>query len=451
MRGRRSARALDWLNFFLAEVQTGFGPFVAVYLTSQEWTEFEIGLALSVGTLTAMLSQVPAGALVDATRRKRLVAFSALLSLALSALIFAAWPDTLPVLGAEVLHGFASCILNPAVAAISLALVGQAALGERLGRNARYRAIGNGITAGLMGLVGTYLSGAAVFWLTAILTLPAMFALTRIRAADLAPREEEMQHAAAESGWKGLRNLVTDRGVLVFSACCALFALSNAAMLPLAGAEATARAGRMANLIIAACIVVPQLVTALISPWFGRLAAQRGRRLVLLLGLGALPLRGLLLALVEHPFALVLVQALDGISATAFGILLPLLAADLTRGSRLFNTGMGVFGLASGIGATASTTVAGALAAHYGTGIAFAALAGAGLLAFALALLAMPETRPELPEEAPEMRDGEAAAGTTPDAAPPEDDAAAWPRRPAARGRTVEPGSVGPQEPGDRA
>lgn len=390
---RRSERSLDWLNFFVADVQTGFGPFIAVYLASQEWTEFQIGLALSLGTLTALVSQVPAGALVDATPRKRLAVFAALVCLALSALLLAAWPATLPVLVAEVLHGFASCVLAPAVAAISLVLVGRAGLGVRLGRNARYRALGNGLSAGLMGAVGAWVSGAAVFWLTAALTLPAMLALSRIRAGDLAPREAETQAAAEEGpGFGGLRSLVRSRGVLVFSGCCALFALSNAAMLPLAGTQATARTGAMANLVIAACIVAPQLVVAVISPWVGRLAERRGRRLVLLVGLGALPVRGLLLAVIDHPVGLVLVQAIDGIGAAVLGVLLPLLAADLTRGTNRFNTCMGLFGLAAGLGATLSTTAAGFLAAEFGAGVAFTALAGAGLAAVALAWAAMPET-----------------------------------------------------------
>ena len=67
----RSLRALDWLNFFVANVQTGFGPFIASYLASHKWTQGEIGLALSVGTISAMVSQVPGGAAVDALHYKK--------------------------------------------------------------------------------------------------------------------------------------------------------------------------------------------------------------------------------------------------------------------------------------------------------------------------------------------------------------------------------------------
>jgi len=396
---RQSLRGLDWLNFFVADVQTGFGPFIAVYLTAQEWTEGEIGLALSLGTATAMASQVPAGALVDATPRKRIAAAAAIAAIAASALLLAAWPTTLPVLVAEVLHGFASCVLAPAIAAISLALVGREALGERLGRNARFKAIGNGIAAGVMGAIGAYVGGAAVFWLTAALCVPALIALGRIRRADLAPPDTE-RPAMAGDGRGSIRHLLTDRRLLVFAGCCGLFALANAAMLPLAGAEVTSHAGDGANLIIAAGIVVPQLVVAAISPWVGRLAEGRGRRPALLLGFSALPVRGLLLPLaVADPVMLVAVQALDGLSAAALGVLLPLLAADLTRGTNRFNLCMGLFGLATGIGATLSTAVAGVIADWLGAGAAFLALAGAGGLAFLLVLLAMPETLPQKPSD----------------------------------------------------
>jgi MFS family permease len=389
---RRSQRSLDWLNFFVADVQTGFGPFVAVYLTTQAWSEVQIGFALSLGTLTAMLSQVPAGMLVDAAHDKRRMALLALVAIALSAVLLAAFPSRLPVLTSEVLHGFASCILNPSIAAISLALVGREALGERLGRNARYASLGGAVAAGVMGLIGTYLSSASVFWLTAALTVPSLLALSRIRAEDM--RVVRPQTAAREGRF---RDLLADRGVLVFAACAMLFTLSNAAMLPLAGAAVTRVTGEEANLIIAACLVVPQLVVASISPWVGRLAQQRGRRLVLVLGFSMLPLRGALLALVEQPYALVLIQALDGFSAATLNVMLPLLAADLTRGTNRFNLCMGFFGLCVGIGATISNSLAGLVSEWSSPSMAFAMLGSVGLLCTLLAALAMPETRPVEP------------------------------------------------------
>jgi MFS family permease len=177
MASKTGERALDWLNFFVADVQTGFGAFIAVYLVMEEWTETQVGLALSVGTFTAMVSQVPAGALVDAISAKRGVALAALVAIATSALLFALWPATLPIMIAEVAHGFASCVFMPAAAAISLALVGRKALSVRLGRNSRFRAIGTSVSAAVMGLAGSYIAGSSVFWLTAALTAPAILSL----------------------------------------------------------------------------------------------------------------------------------------------------------------------------------------------------------------------------------------------------------------------------------
>jgi MFS family permease len=394
MTGGRSGRALDWLNFFTANVQTGFGPFVVVYLTTQSWTEVQTGLVLSIGTATMMLCQVPAGILVDATPRKRLAALVAILCIAFSALLMVIWPSYLPVLGSQVLHGVASCVLTPAIAAISLALVGRAQLGERLGRNARFGALGSGIAAAVMGAVGAWFSAGSVFWLTAALTIPSLVALAAIRGDSLHPPPVQpvvVSGAAAPQG--SLRALLLDRGVLVFAGCVMLFTLANAALLPLASTEITRNAGDNANLVIAACIVVPQLVMCAIAPWVGRLTESYGRRLVLLAGLGALPLRALLLGVIENPFGIAAVQALDGISAAALGVLVPLLAADLTRGSNRFNLCMALFGLAMGLGGTVSTTLAGAIASWVGLGAAFAVLTAAGFAGFLLAALAMPETR----------------------------------------------------------
>jgi MFS family permease len=387
----RGGRALDLLNFFIADVQTGFGPFVAVYLTMHKWPQMEIGLALSLGTIVSLVSQVPGGVLVDAAHNKRLVAGAGLLGLMLAALLMALWPAELPVLLAQTLHAVASCIVSPAIAAISLHLVGHAALGERLGRNARFGSIGNGLAAAVMGTSGLYLSSRAVFWLTAGLCVPALLALAAIGRGTHARR----QTTAGVLDWQGLGKLFRDRRLLIFGACVVLFHLANAAMLPLAGAAVTMRAGNLGNLIIGACIVVPQAVVALASPWVGRRAAAVGRRPLLLLGWAALPARGLLLAVLPGPYLLIGGQAVAGISAAVFGVMLPLIAADLTRGTSHFNLCLGVLGLAVCVGAAVSTALAGWVADMAGVNAAFLSLALAGLAGTLLVWAAMPETSPD--------------------------------------------------------
>lgn len=394
----RSLRGLDWFNFFVADAQTGFGPFIAVYLTAQAWTETEIGFVLSIGTLATIASQIPAGALVDAMPRKGQAARLAIMAITFSALLFLLTPAWGPIALAEVLHGFASCMMVPAVTALSLRLVGPRALGERLGRNARFAAIGNGISAAVMGVFGTYVSERSVFGLTAALAIPSLLALRRIREPVPAPRPLRSRAEAAQvrrASLDEVLHLLLDRRLLGFAACVALFHLSNAAMLPLAATALTRQLGVWASLVISACILVPQVVVALISPEVGRMAQLRGRRPILLLGFAALPLRALLLAGVANPVLVVAVQALDGVSGAVFGVLLPLVAADLTRGTGRFNLCMGALGLAVGVGATLSTAVAGPLAGRFGNQLAFDALAFAGMLAVLAALAWMPETKPE--------------------------------------------------------
>ncbi|HLY90757.1 MAG TPA: MFS transporter [Acetobacteraceae bacterium] len=385
----RGPRALDLLNFFVADVQTGFGPFVAVYLTAHKWTQVQIGFALTAGTIVGMLAQIPAGALVDATPNKRAAASGALIGVIIAALLLAVRPTQLPVILAQMLHAFASCVLTPAIAAISLHLVGHSALGERLGRNARFASIGNGLAAAVMGATGAWLSSRAVFLLTAALCLPALIALAGIGRG---PHSRRQTNARAMD-WPGLRKLLSDRRLLVFGICVALYHLSNAAMLPLAGAEVTMRAGSYANIIIAGCILVPQGVVALLSPWVGRASAQIGRRPLMLLGWAALPARGLLLAVLPGPWLLVAGQAVSGISAAVFGVMLPLLAADITRGSSHFNLCMGLLGLAMYVGAALSTALGGWIADTVSLPVAFCALAAVGLAGTTVVWTMMPETR----------------------------------------------------------
>jgi len=392
-----AGKALDWFNLFVANIQTGFGPFIAVYLTAQSWTQTSIGLALSIGTVAAMASQIPAGALVDAMPNKTRVAAFSVLAFTACALMFAVYPIPLFVYLAEILHGLSSCTLGPATAAISLVIAGRFGMGMRLGRNARYAAIGNGVGAALMGACGQYVSERAVFYLTAALTLPALAALWPLRKVAIA---KQPAPAAGQEGLNrsGFLHVLADRRILIFSACAMLFTFSNAPMLMLVSGTLTARVGNP-SLLIAACIVLPQIIVALASPAVGRMADQRGRRLVLMLGFCVLPLRALIFAVTSNPTAVVAVQALDGVGAACFGVMVPLIVSDVAARTRHFNLSLGFVGFGVGIGGTLSTPAAGWLADHFGTRIAFYGLAAVGIAATLLVAFGMPETRPNRDED----------------------------------------------------
>jgi MFS family permease len=387
---RASIRGLDWFTFFLADIQTGFGPFVAIYLTAHQWAQLDIGLVLTAGGLVALAGQMPGGALVDAIRSARLVATLAIIGICLSALALAIWPIFSVVMAARVLHATASCVLGPVIAALSLGLVGHAALGERLGRNARFASLGSGIAAAAMGACGYLVSNQAVFFLTAALAAPAIFALARIRTSDIA----RLEHCEAGTPSTGLRQILSDRRLLIFAGCILVFQLANAAMLPLMGSILTLRSSAWASTMIGACIVVPQLIVAGFAPSVGRLANSWGRRPLLLSCFAALTLRGVLFALVSDPYLIVAVQVLDGVCAAILGVMLPLIVADIMRGTGRFNLGLGIVGSAVGIGAALSTTLAGYTSDHFGSSAAFFGLASLAACGMGLVWLLLPETRP---------------------------------------------------------
>jgi len=391
-----SRHGLDAFAFFVANLQTGFGPFLAVYFSQAKWTQSDIGFALTVGSLVALLGQVPGGGFVDVVRSKRFAAAVAVIGISGSAFALAVWPSFPVVLLAMAVHSGASCVLTPAIAAISIGLVGRARAGERLGRNASFAAVGNALGAAGMGAIGYYLSNGAVFYLTAALVVPTIIALTRIRAEEIDAnvfREPAPAQSPRTSGKDGIRALLTNRGLLCFSACMVLFFLANAAMLPLVGSVLTLRASETATALIAACIMVPQAVLAVSAPAVGRAAERFGRYPVLLLGFGALPVRGLMLAYTTNPYGLVAIQVLDGISASVLGVMVPLVVSDLTRGTGRFNLALGAVGTAMGVGAALSTSLAGIMADRLGSHSAFLGLALMGFAAFMLVALIMPETR----------------------------------------------------------
>jgi MFS family permease len=390
---RRSLYGLDWLNFFVANVQTGFGPFIAVYLTENRWKTSDIGFALTIGTICTLISQMPAGALVDAIPDKRRAVRFGIIAISGTALLYAVSAARPVVYAAEVLHGLASAVIGPAIAATSLALVSRAAFSERAGRNARFASIGNGIAAGVMGAAGSFISPNSVFWLTALLGLPALLALHMIGPeTEAGPIATAQEPDDDQTELARLKELFLDHRLLVFGGCVLLFFISNAAMLPLAATQVTKRHPGLADVLIAMTIVVPQLIVAAISPWVGRSSDRWGRKPVMLLGWIMLPAQGLLYVAAPTAYAVVICQVLNGVSAAVFGVTMNLVAADLTQKNGRFNLTLGALGVAIAIGASISTSLAGIVADGFGNSVAFLSLALAGGAGTALLWFKMPET-----------------------------------------------------------
>ena len=392
-----SLRGLDAVNLFLAGALSGFGPYVAAFLAAQEWTQQDIGFVLTAAGFAGLLSQLPGGALLDAIRSKRIAVALGAAMVATGALIIAVWPTFPLVLTALVLQGITGGFLGLAIAAISLGLVGHAALAERLGRNQRFASSGGVVAAGLMGLIAYFLSYRAIFFVAAALVLPLLAGLSRIRSSDI-----HFGRASCAPNHQGpsapprarFRSLSKNRGLLLFAGCVFLFQMANASMLPLASEAFAYSKEALSSLIVSALIMVPQVIVAIMAPWVGRRANIWGRRPLLLVGFAALPIRALVFAWTANPIIFIAAQVLDGVSGTMLGVLTALIIADLTMGTGRFNLAQGFVGTMSGIGASLSTTLSGLVAGSLGRAAGFLGIAAVALAGVLLIWFLMPETKP---------------------------------------------------------
>ncbi len=397
-----SLRGLDAVNLFLAGALSGFGPYVAAFLAEQNWTQQDIGFVLTAAGFVALLSQLPGGALLDAIRSKRIAVALGAAMVAAGAMIIALRPTFVLVLAALVLQAITGGFLGLAIAAISLGLVGHAALAERLGRNQRFASTGGVVAAGLMGLIAYFLSYRAIFFVAAALVLPLLAALDRIQPSDI-----HFGRASGIPDHQGpsvpprarRRSLWKNRSLLAFAGGVFLFQMANASMLPLAGEALAYSKEALSSLIVAALIMVPQVIVAIMAPWAGRRANTWGRRPLLLVGFAALPIRALVFAWTANPIILIAAQVLDGVSGTMLGVLTALIVADLTAGTGRFNLAQGFVGTMSGVGASLSTTLSGLVAGSLGRAAGFLGIATVALAAVLLLGLLMPETNPSNKKE----------------------------------------------------
>lgn len=390
-----SLHALDWLNFFLAALLMGFGPFVTVYLAGRGWAPEDIGLVLTASGLAGLLTQVPAGELIDRVKSKRALVGTGVAAVILVVLTYRLRPDFPSVFAAAVIQGTTGSVLGPGVAAISLGLVGHEALAERLGRNQRFASIGGLTAAGIMGIVGYVLSTRDILLVAAALGFPVLWALVRIRPTDIhfgrscgAP-----DHHGTDPQRARRTDLLRDRRLIILAICFFLFQFANASILPLVGETLVRTERRWSSLVMSALIVAPQIVVAVLAPWVGRTADTWGRRPLLLIGLGVVPVRAEFFALTTDPVPLVVIQVLDGLTGATLGVLTTLIIADLTKGTGRFNLAQGLVGTVSGVGASLSTSLSGLVVEKFGLTAAFLSVTTVGLMAVGILWAFMPDTK----------------------------------------------------------
>jgi MFS family permease len=409
----RSLRALDGVNFFLADVQAGLGPFLGVYLINKEtWNPANIGLILTLGGAVGLLLNAPAGALIDATRHKRLLLAAAAALTSFGTFIVTLEPTFAIVTAAQLITGIAGVVLAPVIAAIALGLVGPKRYAAQTGRMQAFNHAGNVMGSAVAGLAGYLISLKMGFWLASLFGIFVVLATLLIKGSlindDVARglKAKDDDEGDGDDKPSGFRVLLRNRPLLLLAAVVGLWQLANGAMLPLTGQKLAVGNTHDGALYQAALIIVAQVVMIPMALLVSKRGDQWGRKPLMVAAFLVLPVRGVLFVLASNPGEVIAVQALDGVGAGLQGALFAIMVADLTRGSGRFNVAFGAATMIQGIGATLSPALAGAIdqATSYTT--AMLALTAIAVLALGLLVLTVPETRPAA-SEPPEVSDAD--------------------------------------------
>ncbi|WP_082862338.1 MFS transporter [Caballeronia hypogeia] len=377
------------VSFFAADIQAGVGPFLGIYLQAHGWTPDRIGTVLTIGGIVGMLVTTPAGALVDATAyRRTVVAAASALSIVAAIVIWffqGFWPVTL----SQIATAIAGATMGPALAGLTLGMVGRHNFDRQYGRNQVANHAGNIAAAALSGWLGAWLGIPYVFALSAAFGVGCVIAALWIPARSvhrhfargLAKQDDD---EASEIRADSVHVLLRNRPLLVLAAALAAFNLGNSAMLPLYSLAVAATHTADPSHVTAANIVISQVVMLVVAACASRAIRRWGFWWIILVTLATLPLRAVTAAFVAPPSGIVPVQVFDGLGAGLQSVAVPALVVHLLHGSGRVNLGQGAVQGVQAAGACFSPMLGGWLAHLYGYPVAFLALGSLSTLAFVI-------------------------------------------------------------------
>jgi predicted MFS family arabinose efflux permease len=391
----RSLRGLDGINLLMADVRDGVGPYLAIFLKgSEHWDSGAIGIAMAASSIAAAICQVPAGLFVDGTRAKRFIIAASGLLVGIGCLLIVLFPHFTTVIAAQAILGAASTMIPPAIASLSLGLVGRRVLDARISRNEGFNHGGNFIAAAMAGTLGQHLGYHWIFYLVCAFAVASACIVTLVNPTEIDHRRARGENSNDTSDPVPFRELLRRKDLLIFLASVVLFHFGNAAMLPMAGQVLALKHPGSDAIALSSCIIAAQLVMVGIAWAVGRASSRGvGRKTIFLIALAVLPVRGVLFSFTTSPFGVVGIQLLDGVAAGIFGVISILIASDLMRGTGRFNFAQGVTALAVGIGASLSNLTAGYVVQWFGYAAGFLWLAGIASCGLAFFAFLMAETR----------------------------------------------------------
>jgi MFS family permease len=388
---KRSWTALNWLNFFAADISDGVGPFLAVYLASNlKWDSGAIGMAIAATQLSMVVGQSPAGFVVDRTRRKRLPIIIASVAVGSTALF---WPAvrSLPVaLVCQIALGLAASFYMPTLVALASTLSGKGEFDRTISKNQSFNHAGNVASAVLTGVVARFTNNNGIFYCMMGFAVFCTISALCIAPKDVTPPQPSKEEQGAEK--KALfKEVMGNKPFLVFLLLTIVFYFSNGAMLPLVAQEIAKAEPQSSTLYLAACIIIAQLVMVP-TVWVCGKLAGRGRKKLLTVAFILLATRGICYFLTNEVIPLLGLQVLDGMAAGTFSVVAIMVVNDLMGESTRASFAQGLLATALSLGSMLSNLVAGFIVESAGFPVGFVFLSGIALMALLLLWKGMPET-----------------------------------------------------------
>ncbi len=383
----RSLQALCLVNFFMADVRDGLGPFLGIFLTEHHWQADNIGWMMTAGGLAGLVATMPSGLVADATRHKRGILVACCLLITAATLLLWAFPTFFVVGFSQLVTGIAAAFIAPLLMGITLGLTGSPGFNHQMGRNEAFNHGGNMSAAMLAGILVWYFGTDAVFILMTGMAICATFAVFAIRNNDIDNRAARgLGHNEDPAIVPRLSAIITHPALIATGVTLMLFHLANAALLPMLSMRvASAPGGEMsAGVYAAATVIISQLVMIPVALFAAARAGKYGYPWLITAALLVLPLRAALACVSAGPFFMIPVQILDGVAAGLLGVAVPGYIVKLLEGSGHTNAGQSFIMLLQGTGAAFSPAMAGTIAAKYSYSVAFAVLGAIALLALVI-------------------------------------------------------------------
>ncbi len=384
--GTRTLGALKALNFFMADMQAGIGPFLGIFLLSKGWQSGPIGTVMSLGGVAGMLMTTPAGAVIDSTNHKRrFVIIPGIFTVIASALILVSqnfWVVSL----SQVATAIAGAAIGPAVVGITLGIVKQKGFNRQNGLNQAFNHAGNVVGAALSGYLGLKWGMTAVVLLAALFGILTIISVLLIPADSIDNKAARGMKADAEQDEKasGLHVLLKCKPLLILAAALACFHLGNGALLPLYGMAAASKMQENAYMFVALTVIIAQVVMIAASILGMKIAEKKGYWMIMLISFLSLPLRGFIASQMISEVGLYPVQILDGIGAGLQSVAVPGLVAHILNGTGRINIGQGAVMTVQGVGAALSPAIGGWIAQQMGYSPAFLILGSIAIISIAL-------------------------------------------------------------------